>query len=39
MNGTHHGFKAGNDLTEAINSTPHGLSVLDQVPVVKELAN
>jgi predicted heme/steroid binding protein len=38
-NGAHHGFNAGNDLTEAIKSAPHGLSVLDKVPVVGDLVN
>ncbi len=39
QNGVHHGFKAGNDLSEAVKSAPHGLSVLDQVPVIGELVN
>ena len=36
-NGTHHGFNAGDDLTEAMNDSPHTLSVLDNLPVVGKL--
>ena len=39
QNGTHHGFNAGNDLTDAIkSSSPHGVSKLQGVPVVGKLA-
>lgn len=39
VNGTHHGVEAGKDLTEAIKSSPHGLSVLEKLPVVGKLVN
>ena len=35
--GTHQGYAAGQDLTDAINSAPHGTSVLDGLPVVGTL--
>jgi predicted heme/steroid binding protein len=33
-NGRHHGVQAGQDLTAAIESAPHGTSVLSAVPVI-----
>ena len=37
-NGTHNGFSAGQDLSEQIkNISPHGISVLDGIPVVGEI--
>ncbi len=37
-NGAHHGFTAGKDLTAEIKEkSPHGLSVLDRVPVVGQI--
>lgn len=36
--GTHNGFEAGQDLTEALNTvSPHGERVLSRAPVVGEL--
>lgn len=37
QNGTHHGFSAGQDLTQAIKQSPHGTSVLSGLPVVGKL--
>ena len=38
-NGDHNGFEAGNDLTDEIkNVSPHGVKMLDRVPVVGKLA-
>ncbi len=37
-NGFHNGFSAGNDLTEQIKTiSPHGLKMLDRVPMVGEI--
>jgi len=36
-NGSHNGFKAGNDLSIAINSSPHGKSFLTRVPKIGKL--
>ena len=37
-NGEHNGFKAGNDLTEALGSeSPHGDYVLNNVPLIGEI--
>lgn len=36
-NGTHNGQSAGNDLTTAIKSAPHGTSILKNLPVVGKL--
>ena len=36
-NGTHHGEKAGTDITNAIGHSPHGPSVLNEIPVVGTL--
>jgi predicted heme/steroid binding protein len=33
-NGSHNGFRAGNDLSIAINSSPHGKSFLTRVPKI-----
>jgi predicted heme/steroid binding protein len=33
-NGTHHGLSAGQDLTQAIKSAPHGTSVLKNLPII-----
>jgi len=35
--GTHRGFEAGNDITEAIADSAHGLSVLAKLPIVGRL--
>lgn len=35
--GSHHGFSAGQDLTQAIRQSPHGASVLSGLPVVGKL--
>lgn len=35
--GTHHGYSAGQDLTQAIQYAPHGTSVLQNLPVVGKL--
>lgn len=32
--GKHHGYKAGVDLSEEIKNSPHGLKVLDKLPIV-----
>lgn len=38
-NGDYNGFEAGNDLTDEIkNVSPHGVKMLDRVPVVGKLA-
>jgi predicted heme/steroid binding protein len=36
-NGMHNGFRAGNDLSIAINSSPHGKSFLTRVPKIGKL--
>lgn len=36
-NGGHNGFEAGQDLTEAIQKSPHGLKVLDNLTQVGTL--
>jgi predicted heme/steroid binding protein len=36
--GTHQGFPAGTDITEAIKGSPHDLLVLDKLPVVGAIA-
>lgn len=37
--GEHNGFEAGKDLTEEIKDvSPHGVSVLDRIPIVGKLA-
>lgn len=36
-NGTHEGYAAGQDLTDAIKTAPHGESVLKDLPVVGTL--
>lgn len=36
-NGSHHGYAAGQDLTQAIKEAPHGTSVLSGLPVVGKL--
>lgn len=36
-NGEHNGNTAGKDLTNAINSSPHGKSVLKDLPIVGKL--
>ena len=36
-NGTHNGYSAGQDLTDAIQKAPHGESVLKDLPVVGTL--
>lgn len=38
-NGNHHGVQAGQDLTAAIEHSPHGASVLAAVPIVGYLVN
>ncbi len=39
-NGQHNGFSAGQDLTDAIkNTSPHGVSKLNGIPVVGKLAD
>jgi len=35
--GTHRGYEAGNDITEAIEDSAHGLSVLAKLPIVGRL--
>lgn len=35
--GSHHGYSAGQDLTQAIQQSPHGTSVLKSLPVVGKL--
>lgn len=35
--GTHHGYSAGQDLTGAIQQSPHGTAVLQGLPVVGKL--
>ncbi|MFT8888856.1 MAG: cytochrome b5 domain-containing protein [Ethanoligenens sp.] len=35
--GSHHGYSAGQDLTQAIKQAPHGTSVLKGLPVVGRL--
>ena len=35
--GAHHGYSAGQDLTQAIKQSPHGASVLKNLPVVGKL--
>lgn len=38
--GEHNGFEAGKDLTEEIKDvSPHGVSVLDRIPVVGKIAD
>lgn len=37
QNGTHHGYSAGQDLSQAISQSPHGTSVLSGLPVVGKL--
>jgi len=40
QNGGHNGFQAGQDLTDEIkNSSPHGVSMLDRVPIVGEIVD
>jgi len=37
-NGRHNGYQAGQDLTDPIlNQSPHGLSTLDNIPMIGEL--
>lgn len=36
-NGTHHGLKAGTDLTAALNKAPHGNSVLEGLTIVGKI--
>ncbi len=36
-NGMHQGLTAGNDLSQAIKSSPHGTSILSSLPVVGKL--
>ena len=36
--GKHKGYKAGTDLSKAIKAAPHGLSVLNGLPIVGKLA-
>ncbi|HEX9061543.1 MAG TPA: cytochrome b5 domain-containing protein [Clostridia bacterium] len=36
--GKHQGIRAGNDVSEAIKSSPHGLEPLKKLPVVGKLA-
>jgi predicted heme/steroid binding protein len=38
-NGGHNGFRAGQDLSVAIMSSPHGLSTLERLPVVGTLVS
>lgn len=38
-NGQHNGQKAGTDLTEAISSSPHGVKVFQDLPVVGQYTN
>ena len=33
-NGNHNGYQAGQDLTDMIHSSPHGKSVLDNIPKI-----
>lgn len=37
QNGKHEGVAAGNDLSAALNSSPHGKSVLGKLPIVGTL--
>lgn len=37
QNGTHHGEKAGTDISNAIGHSPHGPSVLNEVPIIGTL--
>lgn len=37
-NGQHQGYKAGEDLTEAVKSAPHGISILDGLTPIGTLA-
>ena len=37
QNGKHEGVAAGNDLSGALNSSPHGKSVLEKLPIVGTL--
>ena len=34
INGSHNGYQAGQDLTVAITSSPHGTSTLSRLPIV-----
>lgn len=38
-NGLHAGYKAGEDLTNDMQNSPHGVRVLEGLPVVGKLAN
>jgi len=33
-NGTHNGYKAGMDLSKEVKASPHGVSVLKDIPIV-----
>lgn len=35
--GSHHGYSAGQDLTQAIQQSPHGTSVLKSLPIIGKL--
>lgn len=35
--GSHHGYTAGQDLTQAIQQSPHGTSVLKSLPIIGKL--
>lgn len=35
--GSHHGYAAGQDLTQAIQQSPHGTSVLKSLPIIGKL--
>ena len=35
--GSHQGYNAGTDLTEYISKSPHGKSILDEMPVVGKM--
>lgn len=37
QNGSHHGYSAGQDMSQAIKQSPHGTSVLSGLPVVGKL--
>lgn len=38
-NGNHQGYIAGEDLSDAINSSPHGKDVLINIPIVGKMAS